>query len=298
MALETLAERKAENKMFSTYAMWRDTLANLTISSIVWDNLPDTVDPIYLERQLFYKGPVLFFATDQGLVCMSGFGSSLPNIYNIPTEREAHASNGFHAHLTNENSVICYNDIMRRPGVTKANIYAGRLANIDNIIDVNCQAQCTPVLLTASDETILSVKNAYVQMIEGVPAIAVKDDFDPNSISSINTQAPFTAPQLRQLQHDLFAEYCTSVGIANSNNYKAERLITSEVYSNNAGVLIQQQAKLRPRQQVCDFLNNSEFFKPYLTKGPISVRFEVDAVDEVMAVDPENNDLNTMGGED
>lgn len=271
-------------KNYSTYALWRDMLAELTISSIKWENLPPTIDPIYLERQLFYKGQVIFFPTDEGLVCMSGFGTAMPNIYNIPTERVVNAPNGFTATLNNENSVICYNDVLRRNGVYKANIYAGRLSDLDNTIDVNCLAQKTPILLKANKRNELSVKNAYMQVVGNSPVICISDDADPNAISVLQTGAPFTADKMRELQHDIFAEYCTSIGIANSNNYKAERLITSEIYANNAGVLINQQSKLKPRQQVCDILNNSPIFQPYLVNGPVSVKFEVDSVDEILAV--------------
>lgn len=287
---------EAYMKNFSTYALWRDMLAELTISSIKWENLPPTIDPIYLERQLFYKGQVIFFPTDEGLVCMSGFGTAMPNIYNIPTERVVNAPNGFTATLTNENSVICYNDVLRRNGVYKANIYAGRLADLDNTIDVNCKAQKTPFLLKASKNNELSVKNAYMELVGNLPVLQVTEDFNPDAIGVLDTKAPFTAPDMRKLQHDIFAEYCTSIGIANSNNYKAERLITSEIYANNAGVIIHQQAKLKPRQQVCDILNTQ--FKEYLPYGPVSVKFEVDSIDEILALTgtDEASDLDTSGG--
>lgn len=260
---------------------WREKLARLTISSIEWENLPLSIDPVYLERSLFYNGSVIFFVADEQLVCMKGFGSGKPNNYNIPTTRTVNAPNGFTATLNQENSIICYNDVLRRTGRYLAYKYADRLAELDNIIDINTAAQKTPVLVVASKSEELSMRNTYEQYQGNAPVIFATDNFKPDAIKSIRTDAPLVAADLRNLQHDIYSEYCVAVGIANSGNYKAERMITSEVASNVAGVLVNQRSRLLPRQMVCDLLNNNPFFSRYLN-GPVSVRYVGDAVDSIL----------------
>ena len=263
-------------KNFNTYGLWRDTLANLTIASITWENMPDTVDVLYLEKQLFYRGAVIFFATTDGLVCASGFGTSLPNLYNIPSQRVINAPNGFTATLSNQNSVICYNNLLRKPSVFEANVYAGRLADLDSTIDVNSMTQKTPFLLKANKRNELSVKNAFMEIVGNSPALAITDDNNPDAIQVLNLNVDFKGKDLRDLQRDIFSEYCLRNGISSEGTVKNERQLVGEIAANNSGAIIYQQSKIKPRKQVCDILNNSEFFKPYLTKGPVDVKFEFD----------------------
>ena len=238
--------------------------------------MPKTVDTLYLEKQLFYRGAVIFFATDEGLVCASGFGTSLPNLYNIPVQRVINAPNGFTATLDNQNSVICYNNILRKPSVYEANVYAGRLADLDNTIDVNCMVQKTPFLLKANKRNEMSVKNAFMEIVGNSPALAITDDANPDAIQVLNLQAEFKGKELRDLQRDIFSEYCLRNGISSAGTVKNERQLVGEVAANNSGAIIYQQSKIKTRKQVCDILNNSEFFKPYLTEGPVDVEFEFD----------------------
>lgn len=263
----------------STLNLWRDRLASLTVSAVVWENLPPSIDVRYLEYELFYHGKIIFFIADDQLVCLSGFGTSLPNLYNVPTQRTVNANNGFTANLTDLNSVICYNDILRKPGAVSANIYANRLAELDSAIDVNIKAQKTPVLLRASKLSELSVKNAYLQLDGNSPAIAITEDWDDNAIKALNTEAPFHAPDMRSLQHDLLCEYMQSIGIANGGNYKAERLVSSEVATNNAGVAVQRRSRLLPRQQAAEMINM--MFSDYIS-APVRVRYEYDALDDIL----------------
>ena len=45
----------------STLNLWRDRLASLTVSAVVWENLPPSIDVRYLEYELFYHGKIIFF---------------------------------------------------------------------------------------------------------------------------------------------------------------------------------------------------------------------------------------------
>lgn len=268
-------ETRALARNLTTFDLWFEHLSLLAVSSIEW-TFPKTVDAIYVERELFYNTQVITFIADESLVALAGFGSSKPNLYGIPLKRIVNAKNGFTATLNSENSVIIYNNTLRRNGARIAQQYALRLAQLDRIIDLNTEAQKTPYIIRATKESELSIRNAYGAIDNNEAFLAVTDDFREDAIQVLKTDAPFTAPQIRALQESILAEYLRTLGIAGANTNKAERLITSEVAASNSGLLIYREARLKPRQQAADEINRR--FGKYLDE-PVTVRFKEDVLD-------------------
>ena len=272
-------ESAAIGKNFATFGNWIDQLTQLAVSSIEWD-VPDTIDPIYLERNLFYHGKVVFFAVEEGLVCLAGFSASKPNVYGIPLQRIVNRNNGIPATLDNTNSVICYNNVERRNGYNKALTFASRLAELDRIIDLNAKAQKTPVVLKAPKEAQLTAENVYAGYDSNDDVLRITNDFEPDSIAAVNLGVPFTGNDLRALQQDIYAQYLRERGIGSANTGKAERLNTSEVAAGNSGLLIYQSALLAPRLQACKLVN--ERFVDILGGKQISCRFRRDMIDYIL----------------
>lgn len=282
-------ETRALARNLTTFDTWLERLQLAAVSRIQW-NLPDTVDPLYVERELFFNGRVIFFIADGSLVALSGFGSSKPNLYGIPLVRTVNAKNGFTAQLTNENSVIMYNNTLKRPTAPLAIDYAIRLANLDRIIELNANAQKTPYIIKATKETELSIRNAYAAIDNNEEFIAVTEDFQPDALEVLNTGANFTGLQLRTLQQAIMDEYLLQIGIASANTQKAERLITSEVAASNGGLMIYQEAFMAPRRNAAKFLN--ERFGDYL-KEPAEPKFVSDVVNYILpGMNPAEGVLN------
>lgn len=271
-------ETRALARNLTTFDTWLERLQLAAVSRIQW-NLPDTVDPLYVERELFFNGRVIFFVADGSLVALSGFGSSKPNLYGIPLVRTVNAKNGFTAQLTNENSVIMYNNTLKRPTSPLAIDYAIRLANLDRIIELNANAQKTPYIIKATKENELSVRNAYAALDNNEEFIAITEDFQPDALEVLNTGANFTGLQLRTLQQAIMDEYLLQIGIASANTQKAERLITSEVAASNGGLMIYQEAFMAPRRNAAKFINDR--FGDYL-KEPVEPKFVSDVVNYIL----------------
>ena len=282
-------ETRALARNLTTFNTWLERLQLAAVSRIQW-NLPDTVDPLYVERELFFNGRVIFFVADGSLVALSGFESSKPNLYGIPLVRTVNAKNGFTAQLTNENSVIMYNNTLKRPTAPLAIDYAIRLANLDRIIELNANAQKTPYIIKATKENELSIRNAYAAIDNNEEFIAITEDFQPDALEVLNTGANFTGLQLRTLQQAIMDEYMLNIGIASANTQKAERLITSEVAASNGGLLIYQESFMAPRRNAAKFLN--ERFGDYL-KEPVEPKFVSDVVNYILpGMNPAEGVLN------
>ena len=271
-------ETRALARNLTTFDTWLERLQLAAVSRIQW-NLPDTVDPLYVERELFFNGRVIFFVADGSLVALSGFGSSKPNLYGIPLVRTVNAKNGFTAQLTNENSVIMYNNTLKRPTSPLAIDYAIRLANLDRIIELNANAQKTPYIIKATKENELSIRNAYAAIDNNEEFIAITEDFQPDALEVLNTGANFSGLQLRTLQQAIMDEYLLQIGIASANTQKAERLITSEVAASNGGLMIYQEAFMAPRRNAAKFINDR--FGDYL-KEPAEPKFVSDVVNYIL----------------
>jgi hypothetical protein len=282
-------ETRALARNLTTFDTWLERLQLAAVSRIQW-NLPDTVDPLYVERELFFNGRVIFFVADGSLVALSGFGSSKPNLYGIPLVRTVNAKNGFTAQLTNENSVIMYNNTLKRPTSPLAIDYAIRLANLDRIIELNANAQKTPYIIKATKENELSIRNAYAAIDNNEEFIAITEDFQPDALEVLNTGANFSGLQLRTLQQAIMDEYLLQIGIASANTQKAERLITSEVAASNGGLMIYQEAFMAPRRNAAKFINDR--FGDYL-KEPVEPKFVSDVVNYILpGMNPAEGVLN------
>ena len=271
--------KTADCKNLATLDHWTDQLAQLAIASIEWD-VPDTMDAVYIERALYYHSKCIVFATDEGLVALAGFGSSRPNIYGIPTMRTVSAANGFQAQLDNTNSVIIYNNVTRTNGVNRAMMYAARLAQLDRIIELNANAQKTPVVLKAPKEAELSAANLYAEYDENADVLRINADLMPETMGVLNMGVPFTGNQLRALQQDIYAQYLRERGIGSSNTGKAERLNTSEVAAGNSGLMMYQAALMTPRLQACKLINKR--FEKELGGKEIKCRFRRDMIDFIL----------------
>ena len=284
-------ETRAIARNLTTFDTRLEQLQLAAVSRIEW-GFPDTVDSLYVERELFFNGRVMSFIADNSLVALAGFGASKPNLYGIPLKRIVTAKNGFTATLDNENSVIIYNNTLKRPTAPMAIEYATRLATLDRIIEMNANAQKIPFFVRTTKESELSVRNAFAALDNMEDFISVTDDFRQDAIQVFKSDVPFTGMQLRALQQSILDEYMLRLGIASANTNKAERLITSEVAASNGGLMIYQEAYLAPRRQAAEEINRR--FGRYLDK-PVTVKFRDDVINHIL---PDNREPDVVTEEE
>lgn len=244
---------KYNNASFMEYY---NRLTELSISMFKWTNVPETIDIRFLELILFGDGMSVFFKDDDigflALRCM--IGGHL-NLYNIPDDRRAYAANGYQMELDESNSVIIFNNKLHTNSVLTVENFARRLWNLDRTIDVNCNAQKTPVLISCDETQRLTLKNVYMQYEGNQPVIYADKNLNPNSLKVLSTQAPYVADKLYQLKTQIWNEALTYLGISNVNMTKKERLISDEVIRNQGGVIANRNSRLKERQSACEQIN-------------------------------------------
>lgn len=241
----------------ANYIQYYNRLVELAISMFEWKNLPDTIDERFLELTLFSTGQAVFFKDEVlgylGLRCIIG---GKFDVYRIPTNRTAFADNGYtRSGLTPKDSVIIYNNLIHTNSKLDVEMFAKRLYNLDRAIDVNANAQKTPVLLQCDENQRLSIANLYKKYEGNEPFIFGNSALNTNALKVLKTDAPYVADKLYQLKTQLWNEALTYLGISNLNVVKKERLISDEVSRNTGGTIASRYSRLNARRQAADKIN-------------------------------------------
>lgn len=245
------------NSNMLTYNSYVKRLTELALSRFKWNNLPSTCDSRYLEIGLFEKGQMLFFNDDvMGFLTLNFSANGEFDVYNYPVSRYAYANNGYYNTLSDKDSVIIYNNFLRTNDNDVVRLYAKKLYNLDRIIDVNANAQKTPVLVQSSDSQRLTLKNLYKEFDGNAPVIYGNKDLDINSLKVLKTDAPYVADKIYELKVNLWNECLTYLGITNVSINKRERLVSDEVNRSLGGVIANRKSRLKARQQACDKIND------------------------------------------
>lgn len=260
------ARRKRRNlfsdsveSILMTYDQYVNLFREIAISSIRWVNMPDSIDKRFLEFGLFRKGFMLYFKDEaMGDLCLRATLGGNFDVYDIPIDRVAYASNGYQNNLQRWNSVIIWDNLSHWTNNNPLLIYAKRLSEIDRTIDINVKAQKTPILIRATEEQRLSMLNAYEEYDGSKPVIFADKGFmqgDENTMKAYTTLAPFVANDLYQLKVNIWNEALTYLGISNISVQKKERMIKDEVNRLQGGVFANRNSRIFARQQACEEIN-------------------------------------------
>lgn len=252
---KTFFEESAQDNN-RTYGGYLQRLTELSMSMFEWQNLPDTVDSRFLELTLFNDGCAVFFNDeDLGYLTLQCTINGRLNVYRIPIYRRAYSVNGYQRQLSDKDSVIIWNNYLHTNSILTVKNYAKRLYNLDRIIDVNANAQKTPVLVQGTEQQRLTLKNLYKEVDGNAPVIFGDKNLDINSLKAIQTGAPYVADKLYQLKTQLWNEALTYLGITNINAQKKERLISDEVIRSMGGVIASRYSRLQARREACEAIN-------------------------------------------
>lgn len=267
-----------------TYLQYYNRLLELAINMYEWKNLPDTVDERFLELTLFSDGMAVFFQDDGGLgyLCLQCMIGGELDVYRIPIDRTAYATNGYQMRLNNQNSVIIFNNYTHTNSMLDVEMYARRLYEIERTIDVNVKAQKTPVLIRATENQRLTMKNLYMQYDGNEPFIFGDKQLDMDGIKVLKTDAPYVADKLNILKRQIWNEALTYLGIENSNTEKRERLVSDEITSNLGGVAAQRFCRLNARRKASEQINKM-----------FGLDIQVDFREEVKTMFQDNNEDDT-----
>ena len=233
-----------------------DRLKMLAISLFTWkdlDKYAGTGASRFLELSLYEDGKGVFVKDSElGYMALKVNPSDKLNIYNLPTKVMAW-SIGYNKEFAFDDVVYIMNNELQKPTREFMELFAYRLYETERTIDINLQAQKTPILIEGDTKTILTLKNVYMQYSGNTPFIFGNKQFDiSNKLNVLKTDAPYIIDKLDIHKHQIFNDALTVLGIDNANTDKKERLITNEVESNEQLITYYLNCFYKTRKKACD----------------------------------------------
>lgn len=239
------------------YHLYLNILTEIAISSFTYENLPKTVNPRYIELALFGDGKGVWFEDDVvGMLALNCVNKGRFDVYGESINRRAYSKyNHYQVELTNKNSVIMWNNMLRTNSVDVVDYYARKFAEIDCTIAVNVRGQKTPVLLQGTEQQRMTLINMYKEYDGNSPLICATDGLDvTNAIKSIPTVAPYVSDKLTELRKELWEQCMSYLGISTQEN-KRERLLRNEILMNESQAFANRRSRLGERKRAVEKIN-------------------------------------------
>ena len=256
--METLSMKSfAKTLNDVTFTDYYNRLKLLAKCVFAWENLPNHMDEKWIETFLFHKGYCVFYNdSKRGLMVSECVTSGRLNNYSEPTTVRPTGIDIEGVELTpGVDCVLIRNNDEMIETEYSVKLFAYRLAEISRTIDVNINAQKTPVFLHTTKNKMLSIKNIFAQWNGNEPVIYGDASFEPDTLRVLKTEAPVVFPDLQQQKLAIWNECLTFLGINNANTEKRERLITDEVEANNDHVELSADCFLKSRERAVQEIN-------------------------------------------
>lgn len=234
--IKTLTQ-EAMQRNNNTYLDYYDRLKLLATSLFEYEGLDDVFGfgaSRFLENALFEKGRASFIKDNEmGLMVTNVNPSDKLNIYNLPTRVNCW-SIGYNKDYALDDVVYCMNNEMQKPTSATVELFAYRLYDVQRTMEVNLNAQRTPVLIEGDDKSILTLQNAYMQYSGNNPVLFGNKNYDlQNKVNVLKTEAPYLLDKLALYKHEIWNECMTYLGINNANTDKNQVVLTPEINANN-----------------------------------------------------------------
>ena len=286
-----LTDKKALLKQF------KENQLNKSLTMFEWQNLPNTLPMVELEKMLQIKGYAII-AKYKGDVYAFNGGFAGQDPYYRPTHVIVNnpALKMNETYKIDEDCIVIKNDDMKQ-GLIKIYEYFGQRL-IENQItmlmtDYNLRMPFT--ISSSDDQTTQSAKDYLNKIIDGsLGVIGEQKLFKALSVTPTNTKQTATFSDLYGYQQFIIAQLNNTIGLATNNNMKRERLTTNEIEINKNASYPLVDNMLRNRQQAVEQIN--EMFGLDITVGYSSIWGSDNANDSKVSEDENNSDdtINIM----
>lgn len=263
-------------------------ISELAVNRFKWENLPDSVDARFLEMCLLLNGCVVWY-WDKGydkLLAVKGSGAGYTNWLDNPVSFTvvgpggvmksndglgSMSSKAFRTFTLSayqptidyknddakQKGIGMYANYFRQSEMDIINIYSRRLATLDRTLEINTKNARRNKVLTATQDTQLSIVNMNRQIDEGVEAIQITGPLsDLSAIQALDLGIlPDSYDKLSILRTRVWNECMGLLGIDNANQDKKERLVAAEVGANDSQTDSMRFVSLNARRQAVDYVN-------------------------------------------
>ena len=219
-------------------------LSELVYSTVVFDNLPETISETFLKYCLFSLGKSVFFKNDDNLLALNASPSNVPDVYYVPTDViVANPVIGSRTLTRDKNCIVVYCTSMDR--YASNGIFGGLYGLIvktatmlaDNDLSINIAQKNTRLVnIMGIDDSIgkSTVDDIMRRMYAGEPYVCVQTRYT-STLQAVPVQPQSNNQhilQLIELHQYILAHFYEQIGLTTHDQIKKERLINAEVNDN------------------------------------------------------------------
>lgn len=244
------------------YRYYRERLINLALAQFEWHGLPETCDRLYFEKQLLFNGTAAM-GTPTGTDIWLSLGYVLKgglNVYGYPQDIRLISANGKLNPIDVDKYELLYDNMTFASLIPKIDLYARLLWEVHNTYRSNLQQQITPYLVLTTKNESLGIKNLFNRILGFQPVVEVKNNFDPDTIKTLDTRVDFKGTDLLQNLKLLWAEALSMLGIT-AETTKKERLLNNEITLDRQEDIISLNSRLLNRVEFCNKMNKKYGFE-------------------------------------
>ena len=223
-------------------------LKNICLNLRKFKNVPKTIDARFLNYMLYTSGEFCYFHDKYiGDICLPFISDGNFDNYGNPISWQAYSYyNNYHKKLTNNDSVIIYNNYVRTTLKSLVTVYAYRLYMIQLTHDINLKTQRTPFIIETDDKQKPSLERLFSQYDNFKETIFSTKQLSKNSISVFNLNTNYLCSELINLYKNTFNEFLVRVGIDTAYHEKKERMTADEINANFSFASLQRASLINP----------------------------------------------------
>lgn len=262
---------------------WKSHFTNMFIELMInrfkWKNLPDEIDPRYLELSLLTSGSVVFFWDYvKGWCALQGAWSGLDDYFN-PIDFHVVTPSGFSPNVTKEEGVLIWSNFTRTSDMPTIWLYAGTMAELYVSAMVNTKGQKHPIVVLVDEESQrLTLENSYAKLDGNHPVVYLDRKANIHeAFTTIDARVPFVAPEIIKMAKELMNDLFQWAGIRVHNNEKKANIHAPEQRDKNAVTWQLRNRGLHARQLACEQINKK--FGDYLPLGQLEVEFDEEGIE-------------------
>lgn len=259
-----------------------DKLFTLAMNTFKWNNLPASVDSRWLERSFILTGKAMIVIDQGGYLALAGGANSALNVNGYPIRAFGWGANGYNKQFnlyvrgadeqietrraagsdlqkldTVIDGVLGYDSSTAFPPIHHIVAQARRMADTMRSLDTCAINLKTPYIISTEESQINSVKEAFKQREDNMPAILGSGGM---GIDSIKVWPAGTDPGIMAVlwehRENLEGEIREQWGQqSNPESNKRERMLVDEVNSNNEATQDSVYKRLEWRRRFCEDVN-------------------------------------------
>lgn len=253
--------------------MYQRVLSELAINRFKWNGLPDSVNPRFLEKTLFYQALSVFFFDKRydKFMALQGGGTNWLNYQQDPVGFSVIGAGSSNAFISQNVSAVkdtenagmaipIWANALRVPDLDIVRIYAHRLAKLDRTVEINSDNARKSKFIASNENSRLSMVNINRGIDAGENGIQISTNMAGNLsdfVSVLDLEVdPKGIETMDIVGSRVWNKAMALLGIENANQDKTERLVSAEVDANADQTSMMRYVNLNERKRAAERIND------------------------------------------